>query len=337
VVFEGRVERQEPTSIDIIDVLNDPHAEGQMRRTVFFTVIRTYRGSERQQMKVTTGWGGGDCGFDFETGKEYLVYAAPGDNGDLETGICSSTKSLQDAGPELRVLRDEPPSPEDLLTTDAYYKRKTSKMGGLLCGRVTDVQGKPLNAASLELIPIRSDPFVAEADETRSDSHGTFCFKGVDTGKFLLSGEQTDQNNSILKGFYPGVSKRSDAKAIEVDDHDTKLSELNFVLHDQPVHTLRFRIVNAINRPMPSNLQVMLIDSLNPSTADYHETSNVNADGTAMFESVPEGHYFATVFLDPDGDDSAKILKRFRWKTIREELDVNGEMQEVVLTLIPRD
>src|SRR5689334_2954946 len=89
VVFEGRVERQEPTSIDIIDVLNDPHGEESMRRTVFFTVSKVYKGRERQSLKVMTGWGGGDCGFDFETGKEYLVYAGRDEQSNLETGICS--------------------------------------------------------------------------------------------------------------------------------------------------------------------------------------------------------------------------------------------------------
>jgi hypothetical protein len=211
-----------------------------------------------------TGWGGGDCGFDFVTGKEYLVYADQDNQGNLETGICSSTKLLEDAGPELRILRGEPASAEDLLSRETYYNRVSSKARVSLCGKVADTSGKPLNDASLKLIPIRDDPFPGEGDETKSDMNGSFCFKGVDSGKFLLAAEVNDHNQTTFKGFYPSVSKRSDAGAIEVEAGN-KLNGLNFILHDQPVHTLRFRIVNAINLPMPANLQVMFVDSVNPA------------------------------------------------------------------------
>jgi hypothetical protein len=54
---------------------------------------------------VTTGWGNGDCGFDFEVGKEYVVYAS--DEGQLETSICSGTSLLvagtQDGNGEVAI------------------------------------------------------------------------------------------------------------------------------------------------------------------------------------------------------------------------------------------
>jgi len=329
VIFEGRVERQEPTSIDILKLANDPHAEDKAHRTVFFAVTRVYRGAEREIFKVETGWGGGDCGFDFVTGKEYLVYAGQGDHGNLRTGICSPTILLEHAGPEVRVLRGEPADPEDLLSRDAYYKQIASKWMGSVCGKVFDAVGKPLKEAS----PIRDGPF-GEGDEITSDANGSFCFRQVDPGKFLLNANVPDKKGTKLKGFYPGVSNRSEASVLEVKATE-KVNGLNFRLHEESVHTLQFRIVNAINHPLPSDLQVMLLDSLNPATMDYHEIETIAADGTATFESVPEGHYFATVFLDRD-DDSTEA-KRFIWKPIKEEIDVNGEMQEIVLTLIPLD
>jgi hypothetical protein len=40
-------------------------------------VIKTYKGrAGRQILTITTGFGGGDCGFLFELDKEYIVYAS---------------------------------------------------------------------------------------------------------------------------------------------------------------------------------------------------------------------------------------------------------------------
>lgn len=335
VIFEGRVERQEPASIDILQLVNDPHPESAFHRTVFFAVTRVYRGSESETLKVKTGWGGGDCGFDFVTGKEYLVYADQLDDGTLEAGICSHTKSLQEAGPELRVLRGEPASSEDLLDQKVYYEQVSSKWTGTACGKVTAASGKPLKDVSLELIPVREGPFQGEGDHAIAEANGSFCFKYVDPEKFLLSAEGTDTSGIELKSFYPGVGKRSDATVLEVKA-DGKLTGLNFKLRAQPVHSLRFRIVNEISLPISANLHVMLVDSLNPATMEYHEENTISPDRSVTFESVPEGHYFATVFLDPN-DDSTESIKQFRWKPVKEEFDVNGEMQEVVLTLVPLD
>ena len=52
---------------------------------------------------VGTGAGGGDCGYAFETGETYLVYAS-GDVADLRTGICTRTRRVADAASDLSAL-----------------------------------------------------------------------------------------------------------------------------------------------------------------------------------------------------------------------------------------
>lgn len=59
---------------------------------------------ETLQVDFALGKGGGDCGFDFEVGRTYLVYAY----GDavLQTDICMPTKDTFDAeSSELDLLR----------------------------------------------------------------------------------------------------------------------------------------------------------------------------------------------------------------------------------------
>lgn len=66
------------------------------QRSVDFDVRESQKGSVAERVTVSTGWGDGDCGFDFETGKEYVVYAY-GDEGQLDTGICSGTSLVAES------------------------------------------------------------------------------------------------------------------------------------------------------------------------------------------------------------------------------------------------
>ena len=52
---------------------------------------------------ITTGIGGGDCGYQFMAGGAYLVYAV-GPTTDLRTGICQRTRPQLSASEDLRAL-----------------------------------------------------------------------------------------------------------------------------------------------------------------------------------------------------------------------------------------
>src|SRR5215467_8851011 len=61
-VFAGRVtristiNRKTPSGVEFKD------------RLISFEVERSYRGWEAKTAQVVTGWGGGDCGYDFQEG-----------------------------------------------------------------------------------------------------------------------------------------------------------------------------------------------------------------------------------------------------------------------------
>ena len=52
-----------------------------------------------------TGMGGGDCGYPFERGKDYVVYAR-GKEGALVAGICSLTGLATNSRSGLAILRN---------------------------------------------------------------------------------------------------------------------------------------------------------------------------------------------------------------------------------------
>jgi hypothetical protein len=82
--------------------------KGYMTKKVLFEVTKTWKGLSQSQVIITTGTGGGDCGYDFQTGKEYVVYAQMssmyGDKDELVTIVCSRTNELSAAQEDLAYL-----------------------------------------------------------------------------------------------------------------------------------------------------------------------------------------------------------------------------------------
>jgi hypothetical protein len=70
--------------------------------TVNLRVSEVWKGPERETLEVSTATQSGTCGYPFEEGQEYLVYAY-GKQG-LETDLCSRTKPLSKAGTDLALL-----------------------------------------------------------------------------------------------------------------------------------------------------------------------------------------------------------------------------------------
>jgi len=98
---------------------------------VSFEVQRSYTGVQSKHVLVSTGIGAGDCGFDFETGRKYLVFAYKGDSGELSTGICSSTALLEESQANLAYLRGEPEVPKSKQVNRASES-------GAICGHLLD-------------------------------------------------------------------------------------------------------------------------------------------------------------------------------------------------------
>jgi hypothetical protein len=84
--------------------LTDEQEDRMFRRKVWLRVEEAFKGAEPGRTVLFTGWGGGDCGYRFRRGDRYLVYAGDSDDG-LYTGICYSTKPLEEARSELATLR----------------------------------------------------------------------------------------------------------------------------------------------------------------------------------------------------------------------------------------
>ncbi|MCE9552016.1 MAG: hypothetical protein K8T91_01375 [Planctomycetes bacterium] len=72
-------------------------------KRVTFEVDRSYKGLDGGRVEVTTAADGAMCGFGFQKGKSYLVYCY-GDKESLNTNLCTRTKSMENAGDDLKEL-----------------------------------------------------------------------------------------------------------------------------------------------------------------------------------------------------------------------------------------
>ena len=66
----------------------------------------------QKEIEIVTGQGGGDCGYAFQVGVAYVVYAYKNAEGRLETGICSRTRALAEATEDIEYFRSMSNAPE---------------------------------------------------------------------------------------------------------------------------------------------------------------------------------------------------------------------------------
>jgi hypothetical protein len=148
-------------------------------RTVDFEVSQAYSGVTEKTVELTTGSGGGDCGYDFKEGVSYLVYAyngAPplGEVGKLYTGICSRTRPLAEAKDDLDYLskKDDP-------------ARASGIVGDVLM-QYRDSQNRLQPASSSAGISVViSGVGVRKTVPTRKDGH--FEIWGLEPGAYRVS------------------------------------------------------------------------------------------------------------------------------------------------------
>jgi hypothetical protein len=106
---ETQVERSEAVFAGrVLEVAEQKSARGYMTKAALFEVGQIWKGGAESQIVIHTGSGGGDCGYYFEAGKDYLVYAHStemyGDKDQLVTIICDRTGEYTETHEDLAVL-----------------------------------------------------------------------------------------------------------------------------------------------------------------------------------------------------------------------------------------
>lgn len=93
-VFAGRVTDIEPPAV-MTSTLDE--------NKITFDVSTAWKGVDANPVYIYSSGSSASCGYEFEAGKEYLVYAYDNE-GRLSTGLCTRTALLADAAEDLVAL-----------------------------------------------------------------------------------------------------------------------------------------------------------------------------------------------------------------------------------------
>ena len=104
------------TVVDLTRKVMQPDSRGIVQGNgflgthVMFDVAEAFIGMDGRgkRVEIRTGMGGGDCGFPFERGERYVVYAHQDKDGLLIATICSRTAPFDRAQADLAYLRSLP-------------------------------------------------------------------------------------------------------------------------------------------------------------------------------------------------------------------------------------
>lgn len=170
-------------------------AGGEPPRRVRLVVEESFHGGGGKQgatLEVGTGRGGGDCGYGFEAGERYLVYAErPRGSDALYTGICTRTRRLADAAVDLDYLRHRP-----------------ERMAGIE-GDIVELSRDPGTRDTRLVGPMRGVTVVAELQrdgrrwEAKTDEHGWFRLWGLAFGRYTVRAVLPER-------FVPAATTRDD-------------------------------------------------------------------------------------------------------------------------------
>ena len=172
------------TEDDIAKLFYSVVAQG---RRVRFQVKTTFRGEKEKddsddQKSLEVWTDSGDCGYDFQVGETYLVYADEDEETDrIDTSVCYRNRRLSDAGDDLTYLfffqngGDESSRLEGFVTADEFYQRDLDK------AHDPERVKLPAPGVILELSSGQSRRY------TESDRDGRFVFDGLAGGEYSVS------------------------------------------------------------------------------------------------------------------------------------------------------
>jgi hypothetical protein len=284
---------------------------------VSFDVSRSYRGAQTKNIRIKTGVGGGDCGFDFEVGKQYLVYAFADESGDLFTGICSETALLEESRANLTYLRGEPIASEGV-------ERNNPVAAGKLCGRVVRT-GLDFTDSQILLLRVgNGSPIPTDGVDLASD--GSFCANGVIPGKYHVVFINGAEGSPTSFAFFPGVVKSSEADAVEVKSGQPN-SKIVFNVPPQPTFSVRGTVHASRKAALPTECKVALMRT-DPSSFALTYTQDVGPNGYFDFQRVLPGEYWAFVVVDSDAASN--------WLTRKAQVDVEVTVANLSLELIAK-
>lgn len=256
---------------------------------IYFEVLEAFTGVKKgARVTIHSGKGGGDCGYWFEHGETYLIYAG-GNEEKLGTSICTKTRPLEKAAEDLPILRE----------------LARNKTGAKLTGTVMEEinlssQGKTLSVSMVAGIEVTLQPVSGKGRsfKAKTDSSGDYEIAGIPAGKYKI--------NVPL----PDGSKLSDDTRLEIES-----SGFGCMSHHYATLESKNQITGKVTDENGEPLEDVGIELVSaegdlggsPAKDIPSELIKTDENGKFKFSGVPAGRYFLAVNYTafPDDDDLA--------------------------------
>ncbi len=161
-------------------------------------------GDDNEATQLLDIWtGSGDCGFDFQVGETYLVYAVEDeDSGKMETSVCMRTRRLSEEQGDLAYLYFLQNDEKESTRVEGFVSTSFEDQS---LPRFENAVSAPAKGALLELDTGSGMRY------TESDGEGRFYFDGLPSGEYRLSllqpgFPQAARNVILSRGIHAGES-----------------------------------------------------------------------------------------------------------------------------------
>lgn len=236
-----------------------------------FAVDQSYLGVAGTEVEISTGSGGGDCGYNFRIGERYLVYAhSYGDR--LATGICTRTKPFANANEDLTFLGNLSSAPS----------------GATIYGQL--VRGNPSQNDSTSFpsgIIVTIDGSSGKR-EIRVDAQGRYRVAGLPAGKFKVTLKLPDDTL-----FTARLEQ-------EINVADRGCASVPYYVEDNG--RLSGRVIDAEGQPV-AGITLTLIEPASDPKKDFVKMERTDKEGRFYLSAVPAGRYLIAInqhrFRDP--------------------------------------
>lgn len=177
--------------------------------------------------------------------------------------------------------------------------------GGVITGRITDADGKPLIAEAVQLTYVneqgKQEPYPSYSNEMlRSDDRGIYRLFGLAPGRYLISAPAT--GSRYRRVYYPGVHNSAQASPIEVkagseaNDIDLRLGT------GEKTFSVSGRVVDDVTGQLLTKAALDFWQAATPQSELRQRNFGdpINERGTFYYGNLPPGRYGISGTAFPD-------------------------------------
>ena len=265
-------------------------ADGQVEwgaRVFTFTVVQPFSGVEGTEVEVSTGLGGGDCGYGFRKGETYLVYAYGGGDGKgLGTGICTRTRPVSEAAEDLEYLRGLAGRPSGVSLDITVARSLESVKAG---------DSKPVGGLAGARLTVEG---MGESTEVKTDAQGRARLTGLKPGTYKVRLSLPEELTTYKTEQEVTVNDRGCASVFYGVSDNGRVGG---------------KVTDVEGKPA-ARILVTLVEADDPESEGLGKTwyERTGEDGRYAFEGVPPGRYLLAVNLIryPEPEDATDAYAR---------------------------